>query len=151
MRTQTEASRGVNLQAGTAGRQESQSGDGVPSRFYHNAAAHETVFVEDGRRRVAVGRYDARTREFRKTVKANQILHKPEGIALQVSALRLLKSRGCRKVIAWLPEQDRELSCPFEAFERFGVTFDRGYGAQVVLPMTRWIDAKTQALQRALW
>lgn len=121
--------------------------DGFQRSFYHRAhPSAETIFCEDGRRRVPVGTYRCGSGVFLKSLRDEHILRKPEGIAVQESVLQDLRARGCKLVRAKLLDQGRTLEAPLSAFTIRGVVFDRGYGSQRVLPLHFWRDLSAPQL-----
>lgn len=102
-----------------------------------NASKGERIVIDNGR---CVGvLYPGGI--FVKKLKAEHILRVPPAIAIQKAAIEELEQRGCRTVRAEI-EDGRTLVTPFSAFRQFGKEFNRGFGEQVALLLSRWQDAR---------
>jgi len=117
---------------------------------YHETGADSTgmpVYVDDGRRRVLVGRLKDGT--LTKVVSHEHILRKPPSIAVQETALLQVRILGCHIVRAELPD-GVTLEAPLDSFFRRGIELNRGYGLQVALPLGWWRDTAESGNQGRL-
>lgn len=83
-----------------------------------------------------------------KRVRASiHMLRKPQGWAMDSAILEAAKRDGVRQVEVFDLETDTRYTAPISAFERHGLTIDRGHGRQVVLPLAYWQIEPTGARQ----
>lgn len=108
-----------------------------------------TLIASDGRRTFYAGRYDPSTATFRKRLEPEHILRHPPAIALQVCVVEELQRRGCRQIEARMPDGD-VLTVPFALFTLKAEVLDRGFGAQLALPLRYWTSRRKTELQPAL-
>lgn len=106
------------------------------TQLYHRSGDGEPVYCDNGGREVVVGTLGS-DGVFRKTVEANHVLRRPAAIAVQLSVMNFLKSRGCLTVEAHLYD-GRVLYAPLERFWTRGFELDRGYGKQRALGLAHW-------------
>ncbi|BCW99828.1 MAG: hypothetical protein KatS3mg024_2655 [Armatimonadota bacterium] len=117
---------------------------GIPS-----AEALSTVTAFDGVRTFVAGYYHEATRTFYKFLKPGHILQKPPSIALQACVVENLHRRRCEWIAAVTPDGD-VLTVPFALFTLKAEVLDRGYGAQLALPLRYWTSQRKTELQPAL-
>lgn len=76
---------------------------------------------------------------LRKTVAASlHFLRKPPSIAFDCSILDAARQAGVRRIEVLDRETDRTYTASLGDFERWGVSVNRGFGAQRALPLERW-------------
>lgn len=112
-------------------------------------AVMSTVTATDGLRTFVAGYYHEATRTFYKLLKPGHILQKPPSIALQACVVENLHRRRCEWIAAVTPDGD-VLTVPFALFTLKAEPLDRGYGAQLALPLRYWTSQRKTELQPAL-
>lgn len=141
MSLQRRQSHGHVSQARSAGLERPRTRGGTSTPY---TSSGRPVKVDDGRRVVVAG-YVGPDRVFRKKVAENQVLRKPEGIAVQTRVLEHLRLTDCAEVEVHLYD-GRRLFAPVERFFTRGLEFDRGYGKQRVLGLSHWEDRNSPQL-----
>lgn len=87
---------------------------------------------------------DTLTKRVRASI---HMLRKPQGWAMDSAILEAAKQDGAQTVEITDIETDTRYTAPISAFERHGLTIDRGHGRQVVLPLAYWQIEPTGARQ----
>jgi|YNPMSStandDraft_2_1061718.scaffolds.fasta_scaffold07058_2 hypothetical protein len=120
-----------------------------PASSYHLPAAL-SIRASDGLRTFYAGVFDPDSRTFFKRLKPNHILRFPPAIALQTSVVEELQRLGCERIEVQMPDGD-VLSVPFALFTRRARTLNRGFGAQLALPIALWHNRRMEAAQLSLF
>ena len=121
----------------------------VRDEVYHPRAPL-SIRATDGLRTFTAGVYDPDSRTFSKRLKPGHVLRRPPAIALQVSVVEELQRLGCERIEALMPDGD-VLSVPFALFTLKAQALDRGFGAQLALPLVFWKSRRREAAQLSLF
>lgn len=108
-----------------------------PSHAHHSTDGAQVQAVRAG----ATGRVCAAIEGhvLRKTVRRSlHFLRKPPGIAFDVRILEEARAAGVLAVLVVESEQAHIYTASLGDFERWGVPLNRGYGAQLALPLEHW-------------
>lgn len=112
-----------------------KKGSGQPIQFH------------DGKRLVVAGTLTA-DGCFVKHLKQQHILRTPPAIAIQEQAVKELQRRGCTRIIAEI-DDGRRLTISLAHFVQHALWLNRGFGAQLALPLGQWHNAN--AVQTSLF
>lgn len=112
----------------------------------HSETTAQAIRLPDGR---IAGHVQGDT--FRKNVRGSaHMLRAPRGWASDVDALKAAQRLGATHIEVTDEENGAVYRASIAEMLRRGVTFDRGFGRQVVLPMARW-ERPDKAEQLALF
>ncbi len=76
---------------------------------------------------------------LRKRVRGSvHMLRRPPGWAVDLAILEQARQDGAQIMEILDSENHRVYRASLTDFDRFGLTFDRGFGTQVVLPLAHW-------------
>ena len=105
-----------------------------PKTFYHNRKEKKPVYRSDGR---VIGNLQGDTL-VKRVIGSKHMLRTPKAWAVDVVAYEQAKRAGAR----YIEIRDRESGITYrvslDGFLRFGIRLDRGYGAQIALPLEKW-------------
>ncbi|NLG97114.1 MAG: hypothetical protein GX491_07115 [Chloroflexi bacterium] len=105
-----------------------------PKSFYHAANKKRPVYRSDGR---IIGQLQGDTL-VKKVTGSRHMLRTPKAWTVDVVAAEQAKRAGAR----YIEIRDRESGITYrvslDRFIRYGIRLDRGYGAQIALPLEKW-------------
>ena len=145
LQTRKSGTAGFGGRSGAGLENATRRGEGA-SPFYTNQG--EPVKFDDGRRVVVAG-YLGRDGVFRKRVRPEHVLRKPEAVCVQVSLLEQLEAGGCETVEVEIVGRG-VFRAPVARFRTRGFPVSRGFGEQVGLGLSHWDRADSPQLSLAL-
>lgn len=121
--------------AGTAG--QGTGAQGSASRVYFSTTGKPVATLQMG--------------VLRKKVRASvHQLRRPPAWAIDLQILQDARRDGARIIEILDVESRRRFTAPIEAFDRYGICFNRGFGDQVALPLHYWQVSMVGARQLSL-